>query len=313
MIKVKIVFFWVLILWLLASCRYYKLEKELEPEYAEFLTNVQYIITSQEKKAFLNLPEVDKPLFIEDFWKKRDPDPYTEVNEFKEEYFDRIEKANMLFTGEGKPGWLSDRGRIYVLFGPPTDRFTSPMSMDRAGRCREVWYYGGFPVIFYDSTCSGTYVLVTINLEHLHDINMAQAEAMKAYPEREPSLDLNIHLEKKFLDSSRFEGTIIIEIPYEDIWFSSEKGKFMTLYDLTLEIKDKENTLLWEKKSSHEITLNEEELREKRRDLYRIEIPLVIDKDLERLRLGKNRIYAFLKNQTGEQERKKVFEFSLEE
>ena len=74
---------------------------------------------------------------------------------------DRIDQANELFISEGRPGFMTDRGRIYILFGPPTNRI-----QDTSGYryCREVWYYGNFPVVFDDSTCSGDYRLVTYNL-----------------------------------------------------------------------------------------------------------------------------------------------------
>jgi len=80
-----------------SSCHFYGLEKKLEPENAEFLDKVRYIITSGERKIFLELPDSEKENFKEEFWKRRDPDPATEENEFKMEYFDRIERSNELF------------------------------------------------------------------------------------------------------------------------------------------------------------------------------------------------------------------------
>lgn len=107
-----------------SSCRLYKLEKKLDPVNAEFLSKVRYIITGKERKIFLELPDSEKERFREEFWKRRDPDLSTEENEFKMEYFNRKEKANEAFVSEGKPGWLTDRGRIYILFGPPMERIT---------------------------------------------------------------------------------------------------------------------------------------------------------------------------------------------
>ncbi len=112
---------------LLSACRLYKLARQLPPEYADFLSQVRYIITKEEEKIFLELPHSEKDRFIEEFWARRDPDPDTEENEFKTEFFKRVERANALFISEGKPGWLTDRGRIYVLFGPPTDRITDSL------------------------------------------------------------------------------------------------------------------------------------------------------------------------------------------
>ena len=145
----------------LTSCRLYNLERRLDPENAEFLSKVRYIITRKERKIFLELPDSEKKEFIEEFWKRRDPDPYTPENEFEMEYFDRIEKAGEIFRGEGRPGWMTDRGRIYILFGPPSYREihhseTSDTSGLLRGRCGEIWHYGLFPVVFRDESCNGT-------------------------------------------------------------------------------------------------------------------------------------------------------------
>ena len=125
-----------------SSCqlfRLYRLERKLDPVNAEFLSDVRYIITHKERKIFLELPTSEKEAFRENFWQIRDTDPNTEENEFKVMYFDRIETANELFISEGRPGWLTDRGRIFVLFGPPWERITYPMGDNPADRCREIW------------------------------------------------------------------------------------------------------------------------------------------------------------------------------
>src|SRR4030042_7132982 len=83
---------------------------------------VPYIITSREKDVFLSLPtESDRGQFIETFWKKRDPNPQTSENEFKLEYYRRIALANKFFGTGGVPGWRTDRGRFYILLGPPKE------------------------------------------------------------------------------------------------------------------------------------------------------------------------------------------------
>lgn len=81
--------------------------------------DVKYIITDEEKSVFENLttPE-EKEAFIEQFWFRRDPDPRTANNEFKEEHYRRIAYANEKFQS-GKPGWMTDRGRVYIVHGEP--------------------------------------------------------------------------------------------------------------------------------------------------------------------------------------------------
>ena len=296
---------------LLLSCRLYKLEQKLNPENAEFLSKVRYIITREERKIFLELPDSEKKNFIEEFWKRRDPDPDTEENEFKIEYDNRIERSNQLFSGEGRPGWLTDRGRIYVIFGPPTDRLTYPMGEDPYGRCSEVWYYGNFPVVFVDSSCTGSYVLTTLNLEHLHELNLAQDYLTQTFKKEKEFFDFNLDIKKRVVEENRFEGTVVIEVPYDGIWFKSENEKLQTTLELHLEIKDSEKALFWEYKNSYDVALAETELKEKKGKKYRIEVPFTLEKDLNRLRQGKNLLHVLLKNKTGGEDLRKVMEFNL--
>jgi GWxTD domain-containing protein len=175
----------VVVLFLSGTCRYYKLEQKLDPINKEWLSKVGYIITSEERKLFLEIPSSEKEQFKKDFWSRRDPDPKTEENEFKMEYEARIETANEIFISENRSGYLTDRGRIYVLFGSPMDRITT--SALEAGTNQEIWYYGGFPVVFIDESNTGTYKLITYNLTSLRDFNLtymheldkAQTEAQK--------------------------------------------------------------------------------------------------------------------------------------
>lgn len=300
-----------LLLFFSPSCRLYKLEQKLDPENADWLSKVRYIITREERKIFLELPDSEKGKFKEEFWKRRDPDPDTEENEFEMEYYNRVERADKLFSGEGKPGWLTDRGRIYILFGPPTDRITYPMGEDPYNRCSEIWYYGNFPVIFVDSTCSGNYVMETINLEHLHDINIAQDYFQKTFKKEKEFFDFNLSIKKTLVEAEKVEGTVVIEVPYDGIWFKAEEGKLQTTLELQLELRDFEKALIWEYKDSYEVAMDEAELKKKRGQKYRIEVPFTLEKDVSRLRQGKNMLHADIRNKTGGENLKKVMEFSL--
>ena len=80
-----------------------------------------YIITEDERAVFEGLTnEAEQEQFIEQFWYRRDPDLRTPLNEFKEEHYRRIAFANERFHS-GKSGWRSDRGRIYIIHGPPDE------------------------------------------------------------------------------------------------------------------------------------------------------------------------------------------------
>jgi GWxTD domain-containing protein len=99
-----------------------RLRKELASPYKKWLDEeVRWIISDEERTAFNRLQTDDeKQAFIEEFWLRRDPSPDTEENEFKEEHYRRIAWANDRFAS-GVPGWKTDRGQIYIKFGPPDE------------------------------------------------------------------------------------------------------------------------------------------------------------------------------------------------
>ena len=96
------------------------LRQELKGTYKTWLNDeVPYIITDEERKAFLNLSnDEERDSFIENFWLRRNPNPDSPENEFREEHYRRIAYANEHFAA-GKPGWKTDRGRIYIAWGAP--------------------------------------------------------------------------------------------------------------------------------------------------------------------------------------------------
>ncbi len=102
--------------------------------------DVVYIITDEEKKVFKALQtDEERENFIEQFWARRDPDPRTPENEFKEEHYRRIAYANERFAS-GIPGWKTDRGRIYIMYGKPDEIESHPSG---GTYNREIWEGGG--------------------------------------------------------------------------------------------------------------------------------------------------------------------------
>lgn len=103
------------------------LKQELSKPYKKWLDeDVVYIITDEERAAFKQLSnDEERDNFIEAFWQRRDPTPDTEENEFKEEHYQRIAYANEHFAA-GVPGWRTDRGRIYIVFGKPDEIESHP-------------------------------------------------------------------------------------------------------------------------------------------------------------------------------------------
>jgi GWxTD domain-containing protein len=153
-----------------------KVRKEVDKIYKDWVNkDVAYIITKEERKAFQQLKtDEERENFIANFWLRRDPNPDTEENEFREEYYERIAYANEHFSS-GIPGWKTDRGRIYITWGKPDSIESHPAggAYDRpiyegGGSTTtypfEVWFYrylegvgSGIEIEFVDPTGTGEY------------------------------------------------------------------------------------------------------------------------------------------------------------
>lgn len=127
-------------------------EEFLKNYYKKWLEeDVYYIVQEDEKNVFLKLgTDEERDQFIEQFWKRRDPDPKTPYNEYKEDFYRRISYANEHFNA-GIPGWKTERGMIYIKFGPP-DHIEDYVY--GAGYDRPTWEGGGktkvFPTQFWE-------------------------------------------------------------------------------------------------------------------------------------------------------------------
>jgi GWxTD domain-containing protein len=101
--------------------------KELQGPYKKWLNeDVRWIISPEEESAFKQLAtDEERDQFIEQFWQRRKPNPDSEENEFKDEHYRRIAYANEHFAA-GMPGWRTDRGRIYIVWGPPDEIDSHP-------------------------------------------------------------------------------------------------------------------------------------------------------------------------------------------
>lgn len=302
-----------------AACRWYNLERKLAPPEADFLAKVGYIISRAERRAFLELPDAERPKFIEDFWARRNPDPSSGENAFKIEYFKRIAEANRLFPSEGRPGWMTDRGRVHILFGPPMQRDVQPMNA--VGRGQEVWYYGAFPVLFIEETGAGTYRLATsdfgslrdINLMYMHELNQALDDAQRIRPgektaarelEGEAALTIGVRT------PDRIEARVEADIPYEGIWMKAEGATMVTTLEAVVELRDSAGASVHESRTSHGIRVRDTELGRLTGTKYRLQIPIVVE-GAERVgRLGSGAVLVLaLTNTTGQESLKKILDF----
>jgi len=138
----------------------------LPGKYKEWMDLVYYIITPIEKEIFLSLKDdKSRDLFIEAFWKRRDPTPGTAENEFKQEHIRRFQWANKYLRDGAREGWKTDRGKFYIILGEPISK-TKIETIDVYPA--EIWYYYGeqgtklpshFALVFYRKGGSGEYKL----------------------------------------------------------------------------------------------------------------------------------------------------------
>ncbi|UCE43082.1 MAG: GWxTD domain-containing protein [Candidatus Aminicenantes bacterium] len=142
-------------------------EKDLSAKYQDWLKLVSYIIQPEEKDVFLQLAnDRERDIFIEAFWRQRDPTPGTPQNENKDEHTRRFIHANQRY-GRSTPreGWMTDMGRIYIILGEP---LSTEMFEVSGIYPAEVWTYNGdrtkglptqFNLVFFQRSGAGEYKL----------------------------------------------------------------------------------------------------------------------------------------------------------
>jgi len=139
---------------------------KLPPHYKEWLDrDVAYLITRGEKSDFLKLKtDEEREKFIDYFWTIRNPDPSSPINTYKEEHYKRLAYADDHFSiGKRVPGWATERGRMYIVLGPPKQMSTY-QTYDRV-RPMQIWFYETvspalppfFYVVFYKQDSFGDY------------------------------------------------------------------------------------------------------------------------------------------------------------
>lgn len=283
----------------LTACASFKLKRNLSPQHAEFLSKVRYIITSQEKKIFLNLPQEERNEFIQEFWKKRDPNPETENNEYKEQYFERIEEANHLFSKRKDDGWLRDMGRIYILLGPPTNRVQYPTGPTFYGRPTEIWYYGPYPIIFTDEYYSGEYQFYPGSAQYLANLLDAQLGLKPEVTDQSVVFDFKINVEK--YPDNRMK--LLISVLFESIFLKEEDNKLTTTLTADVQVYSNKKQIKTTQKKGH-ITVNQDEFLELMGQKYIMTI------DME-LKPGKYQLVITVQNSADEQKVQKTIKFTL--
>ncbi len=128
---------------------------------------VSYIINPRERAAFEKLAtDEERAMFIQQFWERRNPTPGSKRNAFKEEFYRRVRYADVHFAA-GYPGWKSDRGHMYIAYGPPDEiKATDYPNAPKFPHPSQAWFYRHIPrigdnlsVTFVDWTGEGDYQL----------------------------------------------------------------------------------------------------------------------------------------------------------
>lgn len=283
----------------MASCASLEM-KNLDQDSREFLSKVRFLITRQEKKIFLSLPLEERENFIEEFWAKRDPDPYTEINEFKVEYFNRIETANQFFRGGQTPGWLQDRGRIYIVLGPPDQRLTYPYGYTFYDIPSEVWIYGYFPIVFIDDSWNNNYKLSLASARQVALLQRAQAEWNPQVAKKKTLFDYGIEVL-----ITEEGGKIQIQIPYKNIWMTEMEDRLEARLKISVDIRTEDGKdTVWKAQKDYDIFLSESKLLSLDKQEYLAEIPFYLSK-------GEYRLHILVENVASKEKNSKIIKFSL--
>ena len=208
----------------------------LDPESRKFYETARLIMVKEEKNIFNHLPDREsRQEFIRDFWAKRDPDSDTEENEFKEEFFGRIEYANFHFR-EGIPGWKTDRGRIFIYLGPPDKIDQRPFINDPAVKGLIWWGYYRYRIgiEFIDTRGDGSYV-INKHMGSLGNLLWAIDKAkfgqtFISYGSKYLDFDIRFDREKKEIE---------ISIPVSSLSFREEDGLLKADFEFKFFINEK--------------------------------------------------------------------------
>lgn len=155
----------VLLLFLVTALTGTPAAAKLSNEAKEWMNGpVRYLMDKDERKVFKALDDEEAvEQFKKEFWAKRDPIPETEANEFKLRFEERVAFADKNFRS-----WRSDRGRVFILLGPPQDRSDNPLGADISQGASELWTYASikdqrirtnYSIFFYDQSGTGDYDL----------------------------------------------------------------------------------------------------------------------------------------------------------
>lgn len=247
----------------------------LSKENAEFLSKVRYIITKDETRYFRYLPDDQRQEFIRMFWDIRDPLPETVENEFKEEYFKRIEEANLKFTA-AREGWLTDRGKTYILLGPP--RYVADYPIGVLGersftRPFVVWHYAEVFLLFEQNKNDADYEVQYVSMHHHAMVQEAFAEAKQQYNVLE-------NLFKYTLKYNKIAKVphLIFTIETAKLNFKSENDRMVSNLEISVTVRDKDYNERFKYRKIHPISFDKDAAGSSIPKKTSIKVPLKLSK-----------------------------------
>ncbi len=271
----------------------------LDPESQQFLDYIGYIILPVEEKIFREMPPEDRGEFIRDFWARRDPEPSTPINEFRQTYYTRLATADKAFR-EGMPGWKTDRGRIYILLGRPTNilrkamgdvpyeggKFVTASTLETGTlteKPTEIWIYDNYPeifsgplrLVFVDHHGTGAYKLTT-NVE-ITPFSMAvpswdEPDIAKYQWQGEIEMDGRGYEELAIFDYDVSLGTgegkagsfisLGIDVPYSRVGIRQEGENYICDLIISAEVIDSQNLRASQKGEPFSRTFSKNQLKD---------------------------------------------------
>jgi GWxTD domain-containing protein len=247
----------------------------LSKQNAEFLSAVRYIITKDETRYFRHLPDSKRQEFIRLFWDIRDPIPGTVENEFKLEYFKRIEEANLKFTA-AREGWLTDRGKTYVMLGPPryvADYPTGVLGERSFTRPFVVWHYAEVFLLFEQNKNDGDYEVQYVSMYQHSLVQRAFAEAKQQYKV----------LENLFKYTFKYKKIakvphLIFTIDTAKLNFKKENDRMVSNLEISVTARDKNYNESFKYRKIHPISFDKDAAGSSIPKKTSIKVPLKLSK-----------------------------------
>lgn len=280
-----------------------KRQVTLDVESQEFYEYARLIMTREEKAIFNHLPDkVARQEFIKDFWAKRDPDPETEENEYKEEFFRRIEYANERFN-EGTPGWKTDRGRIYIYLGAPDKIDYTMLHGNPEIKGAIMWwiyYRYGVGILFVDKDGYGRFTFDPYSGVYgdlFEAIEMAKLGASFVEKGQEKKF-VNFNLK---YDSQ--QGILVISIDPKAITFrQNEEGLLEADFNFTFYIYPEKDTIKETKEEQKKFIVSEQELGKMKEIMFSFDFQLAP---------GKYYFDVIIRGEPDNWKTRKIFEISI--